>query len=437
MGCSPTPAGRAGLLAGSCLGGKPDDQACLRGFLGAFGQRAWRRPLADAEVDRYARLAVDIGTSYGDRMTGVLHALSGLLASPKFLYRAEIGKPDPAAAGRFRFDGWELASRLSYFLWDSGPDAVLFEAARSGALDRPEGVRAQAERLLASPRAAVGLARFGRELMELDKLAESPKPDPRYTPTLQAAMVREIAGLFESRLKPGADLLALLDGEKTFADAELARLYGVAGVTGTSPVEVDLPRTFPRVGVLGTAAFLALTSPQTETSPTSRGVFVNERILCRHVPEPPDNVDTNLPDPPPGAVLTKRERLDGHRGNPACAGCHALFDPIGYAFEHFDWVGGYRTKEPNGKPVDSSGSFEGRAFQNARELAGILRALPDTRSCLVRTLFRVATGHRETDADEPSIAGWDRALGDAGGDLGRVMPELLASDGFRFASPTP
>jgi hypothetical protein len=265
----------------------------------------------------------------------------------------------------------------------------------------------------------------------------TPKPDPRYTAGLQAAMATELTRLFEARLQPGADLMDLLDGTRTFVDGELAALYGITGVTGSAFVEAMLPARLPRAGVLGTAAFLSLNSPQTETSPTGRGVFVNERVLCRHVPEPPDNVDTTLPDPPRGVVLSKRERLDGHRSNPVCANCHALFDPIGYAFEHFDPVGGYRDKEPNGKLIDASGSFAGQPFSNARELATILRRLPETQTCLVRNLFRVATGHLETDADEPVIEAWDRELSRSERQLGRFLAEIAGSDGFRHASPVP
>lgn len=411
------------------------DLACARTFINGFGRRAWRRPLTPAELDRHTKVAMTVGASFNDASQGLLHVALGLLTSPNFLYRVELGEPAPGMASRYRYSAWEMASRLSYLFWNTTPDADLLAAAESGALATPAGLKAQVTRLIASDRARGGISAFGSELFDLPSAAAVPKDDMRATPALRAAMQLEVKRLFESRMDPGADLMELFDTSKTFVNADLAAIYGIGGVTGADLVPVTWPAG-PRAGLLGTAAFLTIHSKDAATSPTSRGVFVNENILCRDVPAPPDNVDTTIKDPPPGVVQTTRERLDGHRSNPQCAACHAQFDPIGYAFESFDWVGALRDKD-QGKPVDTTGNINGMAFKDARELAGILRQLPETRTCLVRNFFRYSAGHVETPANDADIKAWDAAMSGSGNKLTAFLAEIAASDAFRFVSPTP
>src|SRR6185436_4851699 len=396
--------------------------------------RAWRRPLTASEIDRYAQLALGAAATLGDVGVALLHTTSALLASPNFLYRVELGQPD--GSGHHRYTGWEMASRLSYFLWNTTPDVELLAAAEAGKLVTPEGVRAQVARLLGSPRARGLASSFGRELGGLDELADTPKNDLRFTATLKEAMRAEVIHLFESRLEPGADALDLYDGTGAFVNAELAAIYGIGGVTGTSPVAAALPAAIPRAGLLGTAAFLTRQSKQDATSPTARGKFVRERVLCEEVPDPPASLDTPLKDPPPGARLTLREHMEMHRSKPVCASCHALIDPLGYAFESFDWVGAYRDKD-NGKPIDSSGTLEGASFANAREFAAILCKLPKTQDCLLRNVFRYASGHKETAGDEAELAFWKKSFEGNGHRLVPFLTEIAASDGFRAVSPAP
>jgi hypothetical protein len=428
------PARRAAFLG--CAPAGVADQACARTFINGFGRRAWRRPLTTAEVDRHTRIAMTVGTSFNDPGQGLLHVALSLLTSPNFLYRVELGEPVPGKSGQFRYSPWEMASRLSYLFWNTTPDADLLAAAESGALGTPAGVKTQVTRLLASERARGGISAFGSELFDLPSAAAVPKDDPRATPALRAAMQLEVKRLFESRMDPGADLLSLFDTTDTFVNADLAALYGLTGVTGSDLVATALPAAGPRAGLLGTAAFLTIHSKDAATSPTSRGVFVNENILCRVIPAAPDNVDTTIKDPPPGMVLTTRERLEGHRSNPQCAACHAQFDPIGYAFEAFDWVGAARDKD-QGKPVDTSGNLDGKPFKDARELAGLLRQLPDTRTCLVRNFFRYSAGHVETPANEADIKAWDAVMSGSGNKLTSFLAEIAASDAFRLVSATP
>jgi hypothetical protein len=427
-------AGRRAAIVG-CAPQSADDP-CVRRFVGDFGRRAWRRPLTAAELDRYVQLATTAAAALKDVAIALMHTTSALLASPNFLYRVELGQPEGNGAGRFRYTGWEMASRLSYFLWNTTPDVELLAAAEAGKLTTPDGVRGQVARLLGSPRARGFADNFGRELVGLDDLAETPKNDPRFTPTLKEAMRAEVVHLFESRLEAGADALDLFDGTGAFVNAELAAVYGIAGVTGTAPVAAQFPPAIPRAGLLGTAAFLSLQSKQDATSPTARGKFVREQVLCEEVPDPPDNLDTTLKDPPPGAKLTLREHMEMHRSNPVCASCHALIDPLGYAFESFDWIGAYRLKD-NGKPIDSSGELDGVPFTDARGFAAALRRSPKTQDCMLRNVFRYASGHKETAADEPELARWTKTFEESGHRLVPFLTEIAASDGFRVVSPAP
>jgi hypothetical protein len=372
-----------------------------------------------------------------DVNAALMHVTSALLASPNFLYRVELGQPDPAVPGRYRYSGWEMASRLSFFFWSTTPDAELLAAAEAGKLVTPEGVKAQVMRLLGSPRARAGFAdTFGRELVGLDALADTPKNDMRYTPTLKAAMTAEVTRLFESRLDAGADLLDLLDTTSVSVNAELAAIYGITGITGTAMVPAQLPPAIPRAGLLGTAAFLTLQSKQDATTPTARGKFVRENLLCEEVPDPPDNLDTSLKDPPAGVKLTFREHLDMHRTNPVCASCHALMDPLGYAFETFDWLGAYRDKD-NGKAIDTTGTIGGTAFANARELAVALKKMPQAQDCLLRNIFRYASGHKETPSDGAELGIWKKAFDTSNHQLVSFLAEIAAGDGFRTVSPAP
>jgi hypothetical protein len=428
---------RWAALVGGCAGG--GDQACLRTFVTGFGRRAWRRPLAAAEIDRYVALGTTAASKLGDPNQGFVYAATGLLESPNFLYRVELGEPDSTGGGRgrYRYTGYELASRMSYLITGSTPDLGLLDAAESKQLDTPEGLRTQAARLLASAQARVGIGSFAREFFALDDFVGKTTDDPRYTATLRAAMADEVVRLYQSRLEPGADFFDLVSTGKTFVTAELAKIYGIPGLTGTGTMEVTLPAEFPRAGLLGTGAFLAMTSNDkiNETAPVARGLFISENILCREIPPPPPGV--MMKEPPMGVVLTKREILDRHRSDPGCAACHGLFDPLGYAFESFDWVGQYRDKEPNGRPVDTTGIFDGTSFKNARELVALLRPLPDVRRCFVDFLYRYANGHPATDEDSATLRAWGDAMARAQGQLPRFITELVASDDFRHVAPAP
>ena len=420
----------------SCTPAGPADDACARRFVTGFGRRAWRRPLADDEVNRYVAIARDAGMALGDFWKGLGYALSGLLQSPHFLYRIELGKTIPGTGHR-AFDDWELASRLSFFLWNSTPDDTLLDAAQAGRLSGA-GLRAEARRLLDSPRARAAARTFFYELLRLDgadDLEQSPANFPEVTATLGPAMREETLRLLEEVVTSTAgDFRQALDLDATWVNAELAKLYGLPAPAGGLFQRVALPAEGQRRGLLGHAAFLALNAHETTTSPTRRGKFVRESVLCHEIPAPPPDVDASLPPEPPGGARTMRERLAAHNA-PNCTACHSRMDPIGLAYENFDAVGKFRQTD-GGRPIDASGELDGRRFRDARELAGLLRQHPDVETCLIRGVYRYALGHIEGE-------GQDVLIKHIAGNLPAerrwqaLLLALVDSQAFRLAAETP
>lgn len=199
---------------------------------------------------------------------------------------------------------------------------------------------------------------------------------------------------------------------------------------------MELPADGLRAGLLGTGAFLSLYANQKEGSPTQRGKFIRQFLLCQKIPDPPPNVSTVLKDPPPGVVLTKREKLSAHREQATCAGCHQLMDPMGLPLENFDAIGQYRQTE-HGRTIDASGDFNGTPFNGPVELGKLLAQSPDVSACLVRNLYRYATGHSEVDGEQPLIAQLSTSFAASGHDFQNLMLDLVTSDGFRFVAAAP
>jgi hypothetical protein len=426
------PARRSQLV--TCAGDL--DEACARRFVTDFGRRAWRRPLSAEEVARYTAIATEGASMLGDAWKGLGYALAGLLQSPNFLYRVEIGRPG-VVAGQRVFDGWELASRLSFFLANSTPDDALLEAAQSGALTRPGGLRQQAERLLGSPRGRAVVRNFFYELMRLDgldDLEQSPANFPKATKTIGPAMREETLRVIEEiALSPDGDYRRVFDANFTFVNRELGQLYGLPA-TGDDFTRASLPGDGLRLGLLGHASFLATNAHEATTSPTRRGKFVREVILCHEIPAPPPDVDASLPEEKPGdGPRTMRDRLAGHNA-PACTACHSRMDPLGLAFENFDALGAYRAKDA-GLDIDASGDLDGQRFANPRELAGLLRTHPDVEPCLVRGLYRYALGHLESAGEEVLIQ--RITAGMTGNKLRSALLGIVESDGFRLAADVP
>ena len=424
----------------ACVPALPSDTACLRDALATFGRRAWRRPLTAPELDRYLAVAAEIGGETGDAVAGLRHAIWGILQSPHFLYRVELGEPSPEDGGRVRFTAYEMASRLAFTLWNTLPDEALLDAAEKGELVTTAGVEAQAQRMLADPRARQGVENFVRELYGLWALDNKFKDEtvfPDWTPTLRLMMREDLlARVDEVVFTAPGDFFSLYDGLRVFVDNELARLYGLPEQDPDVFRAADLPEDSPRRGLIGSAAILAMNSLPARTSATERGQFIAEALLCRTVPPPPPEVDVNLDDDAmvdPGPK-TLREKLERHREDPACAGCHNITDPLGLALEHFDSIGRYRETD-QGLVIDASGELDGVFFADGAELAQRLREHPEAATCLVRKLHTYAAGRQPFGPEAPALAAIEQALTDSGNHFDKLLLALVTHESFRFAHP--
>jgi hypothetical protein len=228
--------------------------------------------------------------------------------------------------------------------------------------------------------------------------------------------------------------MELFDTKRTFANEELGKLYGIS-LTGSSMVPAQHPASVPRSGLLTTAAILTVQDKQNQTSPTRRGAFFRKVFVCEHIPDPPANVDVNIKPPPPGVVLSRRQLLSGHATDISCSGCHNLMDPIGLAFENFDAMGAYRTKEENGLPIDPAGTFDKQPFSGPQELGALLRQSPKARDCMARRMYRFATGREENNYDDAQIMQLAQSFAAAGQRFRPFLASLIASEGFLNVSP--
>jgi mono/diheme cytochrome c family protein len=353
------------------------DREAARRNVARLVMRAYRRPIAPAEVDRLLHLydvAAKRGATYRD---AVKYALKGVLVSPNFLFRVET---DRKSEQPYPISDYELASRLSYFLWSSMPDDELFRLAGQQRLHDPAVLSKQVMRMLQDPKSFALADSFAGQWLRVRDLYTNAQPDPNrfknFTPTLRDALVQEPIDLFNAIVHNGGSLLDLLDADYTYVNEELAKHYGIEGVTGSEMRRVGL-RDRRRGGVVTMGSVLTLTSYPLRTSPVLRGKWVLSELLGAPPPPPPPVVATLPQDDSPRDGLTFRQQLENHRKKPECAGCHSRMDPIGFGLENFDATGHWRT-EIGGKPVDSSGVLvTGEKFSGPVELKRCLLTRKD------------------------------------------------------------
>ena len=390
---------------------QPTAAGCRGTFIRAFGSKAFRRPLDDSEVRRYEALF----TQERDFLSGAQVVVETMLQSPHFLFHLAPG-------------GYGVASRLSYFLWDTLPDEELFRAADRGELETQAGIERQVSRMLRDSRAQDALDEFLAQWMRFDRLRNAIRDRrlfPEFTAELVAGMTEETRRLFRSLVWEDRDFREFFTASYAFLSPELAKLYGVP-----APSEawgrVEFGTDSERAGILGQATFLSLTSKPADTSPTERGLFVREHFLCQVVPPPPPGVNTTLPPVTDEKPMTTRERLQIHLSNAACSGCHSLVDPVGFGFERFDAVGKHREKqlvtifptfdETSSKrkvqpteynlDIEAEGDVLGlknARFTSPRQLGEILAREPGCQKCVVKMLFRWANGRPEEPDDQQLI----------------------------------
>lgn len=413
-----------------------EDAACARQALSGFARIAWRRSLTDAELDRLTTVSTRAGATLGDFHQGLVFGLAAVLQSPKFLFRQELGRA--TIDGVPAFDDHELATRLSFFLWDDLPDAALLDAAEQGRLTSEDGLAEQVERMLQDPRARRGIRTFFTEILELNHLDEvnkAPEIFPSISPDLAPSAREETLRVIEHLIfEERGDYRDLMTTRRTFLNPKLAALYDVRAPSREGFAEVMLPADGKRLGLLGHASFLALHSHPVSTSPTLRGIFVREKLLCEIIPDPPADVDTSIPEPS-GRAPTLRARIDEHLSVQACAGCHGLVDPIGLALENFDGIGRYRELD-NGVPIDASGRIAGSEFEGPEDFAQILRTHPSLTTCLVTKMFRYATGRVEiAEGEQELLDTLHDAFAASGYDTLTLVRNIALSPGFRLAAP--
>jgi hypothetical protein len=428
---------RAALVG--CAPKGVSDEACARSFLTSFGRRAYRRPLEAAELDRLTAITTQAATTLGDFHRGLELGVAAILQSPHFLYRVELGTKEAGNEGRLRYRGYELASRLSFFLWNTTPDDALLRAAEEGKLDDEEGLSAEIDRLLASPRAHAAVRNFFIErfgLGDLDDLSKDSLVFPAMSAELGPSAREETLRILEQMLMiEGRDYREVFTTRRTFVDRKLASLYGIPAKSLEGFAEVTLPEEGQRRGLLGHASLLTLYAHPTSSSATLRGKFIRKALLCGVIPNPPANVNTALPDPEESGP-TLRDRLAVHEAQPFCASCHIPMDDIGLGLENFDGLAQWRTKE-NGALIDPAGDLDGRPFANPIELGQAISAHPDLGPCLVRHLVRYASAAPETPGEDAEIERLSRAFADQGYRLPFLLREVASSPAFRTATESP
>lgn len=413
------------------------EPACLRQFTESFGRVAWRRPLTDEEIERYTAVGTAAANDLGGFELGLRELTAAMLQSPHFIYQVEVGEPDPDDPDRRRLTAHELAARISLFVVDTIPDAELRADAEAGLLQTTEGIVAATERLLARAEAKGAMRAFFSELWRLRELATRSKDAttfPQWSPQLGAAMQEETLALVDDLVwARDADFMEVFTADYTFANDQLGYHYGLpeAASLGANHQRVELSGHQKRGGLFGHASFQTLLAHVSTTSPTLRGKFVLETILCRVVHPPPPGVVTNLPDT--SEAKTMRERLEAHMQDPTCAGCHSILDPIGFGLENYDAIGSFRTTE-NGYPIDATSSMEGAAFEGAAQLGAVVAERDSSAQCLTRNLFRHATGHIETEGEEVAIEQLERAFADSGHRMQDLVLAIVASPAFRLAA---
>jgi hypothetical protein len=429
--------------------------ACATQFVASFGRRAFRRPLTPLETQSYFNLYAAGSTppEGGNFADGVSLAIEAFLQSPNFLYRVERGAPTAANATVAPVTDFEMATRLSYFFWGTGPDDALLDVAQANQLHTPAQIAATATQMLRDPRAKAAVSQFHDEWLVLPAIQSSPKDAtlfPTWTPAIAADMVTEAETFVDHVFWTDGRSDTLLSASYTYVNKELATFYGLTppSVDGFVQVSEDPTR---RAGILTLGGILAYNATGNQTNPVHRGRFVREQLLCQPLPPPPPH-DLKSSPPLPPATATTRQRFEQHASDPTCAPCHVPMDGIGFGLEHYDPVGNWRETD-RGLPIDDSGQVAGLPtdingpFKGAIELASKLAKSEKVRQCVAKQWFRFASGRREVlpvdamgqpmdaaGSDACTLASLYKSFEDSGHDMRDLRLKIALSDAFRYRS---
>ncbi|HYL34527.1 MAG TPA: DUF1592 domain-containing protein [Bryobacteraceae bacterium] len=408
---------------------------CVRTSLATLARRAYRRPVTGQEVDSLVRL-VQSARQQGDAFDrGMQVAITALLVSPHFLFRIERDPNPSDPLATHQITDFELATRLSYFLWSSMPDDELFRAASDHSLRQSKILRAQIQRMLADRKAKALVENFAGQWLQLRNL-DTLKPDPDRFPAfdgrLRRDLQRESQLFFESILRDDRSILEFLDVDYTFLNERLADFYGIPAVRGAEFRRVTLPPGSHRGGILTQAAILAVSSYPTRTSPVIRGKWILENILDTPPPPPPPNVP-NLDEKAIGKTASLRTQLEQHRANPVCRGCHARMDVLGFGLENYDAIGRWRTHD-GGFPIDASGKLpNGQSFSGPEALKQLLVSDKDAFArCLTDKLLTYALGRGLEDYDQPAVESIVRATAAEGYKFRALVEQIVSSRPFQM-----
>jgi hypothetical protein len=414
-----------------------ENEEAARRVLRAFAERAYRRPVRDDDLRRLVGL-VELAQKNGDSFeTGVRLALQAVLVSPHFLFRIELDRrPNDPRTVRDLND-FELASRLSYFLWSSMPDDELFRHARQRTLRKSGVLEEQVRRMLQDPRSRALTDNFAGQWLQtrnLKGLTPDPARFPGFDEKLRTAMQKETELFFESVVREDRSVLDFLDSDYTFLNERLAKHYGISGVKGDDFRKVTLTGAHraARGGVLTQATVLAVTSNPTRTSPVKRGKWILENVLGTPPPPPPPGVDELKEGKDVELKGSLRQRMEQHRADPGCATCHQRMDPLGFGFENFDAVGAWRDKD--GKhAIDPSGVLPGgKSFNGSAELKAILKGRSDTFArCLAEKLLTYALGRGVERSDRCAVDEIARNLAREQYKFSALVIHMVKSDPFQ------
>lgn len=411
--------------------------ACAASFIEGFGLRAYRRPLEAAEREAYLGLFAE-ASALGGAAEGFEMVVATMLQSPFFLYHVDVGDGGVPSATPAPLNGYELASRLSYFLWNSMPDDRLFELAASDGLREPTALEAEVTRMLADPRALRAIPEFHLQWLGIGDMADVVKDAtlfPSFGPELLEAMLAETSNFSSHVILQGDGLLStLFTAPFSVIDGPLFALYGAAEPADFVPGQTVALDATQRSGLLTQAAFLATHAHRDQTSPVHRGIAIRENLLCQTLDPPPANVNNVAPTPT--EATTTRERFAEHSSNAVCAGCHRLVDPIGLGLENYDPIGAFRTTDGPG-PVDATGEIvdagadiEG-PFNGAIELSQRLAQSQLVADCTANQWFRFALGRIEASDDACALEAIYKGFDGSGHDVRRLITEIVLSEAFR------
>jgi hypothetical protein len=424
-----------------CAPSAATDTACMGKIISAFGLRAWRRPVTDAEVTRLVKVSADAIGLGEDTTGGIKQAIKSMLSSLPFLYRIEMDA-DPNSLVPHPLNAYELASRLSYLAWSTMPDDNLFGLAQTGQLVNEASLSAELDRLLADARVSNFVSSFAGQWLGMTELKGhqvEPTAFPDWNEPLRQAMIQEGLLYFQEFLMGGRSMKEFFTADVNFVNAPLSKLYGIPGSATDQPMKVT-NTTDARMGFMGLASFLTFSSFTYRTAPTLRGKWVLENLLCEELPPPPAVVPKL--DPAGGSMMAQsqnvRVRLEAHRSMPECAACHAVLDPIGMGLENFDGIGKYRAKYANGDAIDSSGVLPDKStFKNLAELTAILSKPTDTRllDCTSKTMMIYTLSRPVVATDDPYLQQIRQTW--SGGNLGALLKQIVMNDTFRLRRGEP